>query len=490
VGPGFTPTNTFYNHSSAEKYPGDVEKYITKEYEAGALKIFDISKLNNYHISPLMSRPKDASGRRIILDLSWPQEKLASINACVQVDTYLGTQFLLKLPTVDHITSIVNSFNTPVCIFKIDLARAFRQIPLDPLDAAYLGICWAGKTYFDTAVPFGWRHGSAACQRITDAIRHILYKYGVITVNYIDNFMGIVPIHDADRAFQLTAFILREVGLVTSIEKTVYPTHRTTCLGIVVDTQLFTLSIPLDKLKNIIVMCRRYINSNKISKNQIQSLLGSLIYMHKAILPTRSFVNRIIALLKTAPDKGYIKISQEFKRDLHWFIACSELYNGISKFDITQEYVDYNVYVDASGVGLGACVNNMVYAFPIEGKQDNIAYWEAINVLFTLRTWAHMFRHKLICIHCDNKAAVSMFNTSRGTDCTLQAIAHNIWLLAATFDMRLRFEHIPGQYNCVADLLSRWWVTHNPVAKLYTALGNQPIWSQVDSNNLALNWQI
>jgi hypothetical protein len=162
-----------------------------------------------------MLRPKDASGRRIILDLSWPQEKLASINACIQVDTYLNTQFLLKLPTVDHITSIVNSFNTPVCLFKIDLARAFRQIPLDPLDTAYLGICWAGKTYFDTAVPFGWRHG------------YILYKYGVITVDYIDEFMGIVPTHDVDRAFQLTEFILREVGLVTSIEKTVYPTHRT-----------------------------------------------------------------------------------------------------------------------------------------------------------------------------------------------------------------------------------------------------------------------
>jgi hypothetical protein len=146
--------------------------------------------------------------------------------------------------------------------------------------------------------------------------------------------------------------------------------------------------------------------------------------------------------------------------------------------------------VDASGIGLGACVNNMVYTFPIEGKRDNIAYWEAINVLFALCTWAHIFQHKLIRIHCDNKAAVSIFNTSRGTDCTLQAIARNIWLLAATFDMRLRFEHIPGQYNCVADLLSRWRVTHNPVAKLYTVLGHQPIWSQVDSNNLALNWQI
>jgi hypothetical protein len=347
-----------------------------------------------------------------------------------------------------------------------------------------------GKTYFDTAVPFGWRHGSAACQRITDAIRYILYKYGIITINYIDDFMGIVPAYDADRAFQLTSYILNEVGLITSVEKTVYPTYVTTCLGIVINTRLHTLSIPIDKLKTIIALCKRYINSSKITKNQIQSLLGSLIYMHKAIIPARLFVNRIIVLLKSAPDKGYIKISQDCKRDLHWFIACAELYNGITKFDTTQESAHYDVYVDASGVGLGACVNNMVYTFPIDGKRDNIAYWEAINVLFALRTWAKLFQHRIIRIHCDNKAAVSIFNTSRGTDCTLQAIARNIWLLAATYDMRLHFEHIPGQYNCVADLLSRWQVIHNPVAKLYGMLGDQPMWCQVYRDNLALNWQI
>jgi hypothetical protein len=134
VGPGFVPSDKGYNHSSAEKYPGDVEKYIKKELKAGALKIFDVNKLKNRHISPLMSRPKDASGRRIIL---------ASINACVPFDSYLNTKFVLKLPTIDNITNIINSFTTPVYLFKIDLARAFRQIPLDPLDpldAAYLGI--------------------------------------------------------------------------------------------------------------------------------------------------------------------------------------------------------------------------------------------------------------------------------------------------------------------------------------------------------------
>jgi hypothetical protein len=131
-----------------------------------------------------------------------------------------------------------------------------------------------------------------------------------------------------------------------------------------------------------------------------------------------------------------------------------------------------------------------VYTLPIQGAKDNIAYWEAINVLLALRTWAHILRNKKVCIMCDNQAAVSIFNTSRGTDMTLQAIARNIWLLAASHDMRLQFEHIPGEQNCVADLLSRWQGTHNPLSKLYKYLNNQPVWVEVDRNYLALNWNI
>jgi hypothetical protein len=71
-----------------------------------------------------------------------------------------------------------------------------------------------------------------------------------------------------------------------------------------------------------------------------------------------------------------------------------------------------------------------------------------------------------------------------------EAIARNIWLLAASHDIRLQFEHIPGEQNCVADLLSRWQGIHNPLSKLYKYLNNQPVWVEVDRNYLALNWNI
>jgi hypothetical protein len=51
-------------------------------------------------------------------------------------------------------------------------------------------------------------------------------------------------------------------------------------------------------------------------------------------------------------------------------------------------------------------------------------------------------------------------------------------------------EHIPGKDNVVADLLSRWRLCSNLVAKLYTVLNDAPVWWQVKANDLLLDWLI
>ena len=57
---------------------------------------------------------------------------------------------------------------------KIDVARAFRNLRVDPVDAFKFGISWQGRYYLDVALTFGWTHGSAAFQMTSDAILYIM----------------------------------------------------------------------------------------------------------------------------------------------------------------------------------------------------------------------------------------------------------------------------------------------------------------------------
>jgi hypothetical protein len=118
-------------------------------------------------------------------------------------------------------------------------------------------------------------------------------------------------------------------------------------------------------------------------------------------------------------------ISEGMKCDLLWFIACSQQINARA-FIFKDSRPHTDIFVDASLSTIGGVFPNRVYSVPI-GKNEgwSINQWEAFNVLVALRTWASFFRGKRAVVYCDNKVAVSIFNSGSGEEPVLQAIARN-----------------------------------------------------------------
>ena len=132
------------NHQSATSYPDHVDTYLKEEIENKAmLGPFRTPPIKNLHVSHFMTHEKSNSvNRRVIIDLSWPIGD--SVNAGVTPDIYLGTDFILSYLSVDNIVSEALKLGKGCKIFKVDISRAFRHVPMDPGDLDLLGLRWGG----------------------------------------------------------------------------------------------------------------------------------------------------------------------------------------------------------------------------------------------------------------------------------------------------------------------------------------------------------
>ena len=160
----------------------------------------------------------------------------------------------------------------------------------------------------------GMRTGSALCQRTTDVIRHIMCSKGLDVYNYIDDVICVHRCKNAVAEFQLLYSLFEYLGLPINPKKVVAPARSLTCMGIVLDVDARTASIPQEKCSEILGLCKFFSNKSYISRRQLQSLLGKLLYLHRCVAPSRFFVNRLLNMLRSGDLK--IKITQDTKTTL------------------------------------------------------------------------------------------------------------------------------------------------------------------------------
>ena len=172
------------NHSSATNFSKEVQEFINTEIQHGALLgPFPAPPHDQFHCSPMMTRPKDGNKRRVIVDLSYGE---ATVNGVTIRNSYEDTEFNLQLPSLDHVLYQVFRLNHPKLV-KADISRAFRNVPIDPRDAIKCDITFQNQFYVDKFLVFGSVNGTMKSQNISDAIRHMLRQDGMVVWNYIDD---------------------------------------------------------------------------------------------------------------------------------------------------------------------------------------------------------------------------------------------------------------------------------------------------------------
>ena len=203
----------------------------------------------------------------------------------------------------------------------------------------------------------------------------------LLLFNYIDNLNYTGLPSQMDVCFTFLENLLAELGLETSAKKLVLPSTSITCLGILIDSIQKTVSIPQEELAELTQLCAQWSTKTYSGKRDLQSLLGSLLYVSKCVKHSRFFLNRMLALLRDNHDNKKILITSEFNSFLSH-------YNGITYYD--KKCFHYEVHLDACLTGLNGSYESMVYALPITKAYMNysIAHLEILNIVVALKAWA------------------------------------------------------------------------------------------------------
>ena len=130
---GSEVTHNEVNHKGeGPEFHDDIIAYLKKEIAEGAV-IGPFSEppfKDEIGVSRLNSIPKrDSMRRRVILDLFFPEGK--SVNDGISSECYLGEHKKLVFPSIDDLVKIIHQKSPLVLLFKRDLLRAYRQLPVD-----------------------------------------------------------------------------------------------------------------------------------------------------------------------------------------------------------------------------------------------------------------------------------------------------------------------------------------------------------------------
>ena len=114
-------------------------------------------------------------------------------------------------------------------LFPKDVARAYRQLPLDPRDWPLVCFTVEDRFYMDIIVPFGLRWSASHCQDATNLVSRELRRWGISLLNYIDDFGGVTSSQfEAESHFFQLQGLLETLGLQEACHKA-SPLPRSWC---------------------------------------------------------------------------------------------------------------------------------------------------------------------------------------------------------------------------------------------------------------------
>jgi hypothetical protein len=371
--------------------------------------------------------------------------------------------------------------NTELVVFKSDVSRAYRLLPVHPLWQIRQIITIDGQRHVNRCNHFGNR----AAGRVWGCFIGLVLWIAIF-IKGLDDMLGYVddifswelasntlwydPYNKRLPAKQCRLLQLwDELGIPHEEKKQVFGAPLT-IIGLDVDPNAMTITMPVQARTDLILAIRSFAHEGQRRPlREFQSIAGWINWAFNAYPLLRPGLSTMYAKM-SGKDKPHqsLWVSRSLCRELEWIAGHLEHLTGVHMMNSLEwdaDDADEILYTDACPTGMGFWSPRLRVGFQhliSNNSVHDIFYLEALAVLSAL---AFVVDHcsprpSRVAIFTDNTNSVNIFHSLHARPPYNPILLTAVDLLL-TSNISLRVFYIPGQDNVVADALSRF---HNDIA--------------------------
>ena len=208
---------------------------------------------------------------------------------------------------------------------------------------------------------------------------------------------------------------------------------------------------------------RSLLQAAEVTLRDLQSVIGSLSFVCKAVSPGRAFLRRLIDLTCGIKKPWFrLKLTVGAKKDLEMWLLFLDHFNGSTIFPDQAwfESSDLQFFTDSSGaLGMGGFFRGKWFQalWPNRNfRRRSIAWLEFFPILVAVVLWGPQLRGRRIIIRSDNQPVVNIINKQSSRSPEIMKLVRFFILQCLKSNLAFCAKHIVGRDNEIADSLSRF----------------------------------
>ena len=269
-------------------------------------------------LSNIFLRPKTTGGDRPILNLK-------------ELNQFVPYQHF-KMEGLKDLKTMVQQGDL---FCKIDLKDAYYTVPLSTKSRKYVRFKWRGNLYEFLCLAFGLGPAPRVFTKLLKIPIFILRRINIRLIIYLDDLllMG-ETLQEIEMARDSTIFLFHHLGFVINLKKSVLtPQTRIEFLGIVIDSNAMTISLPEGKAQSLTKLCQHTLTLKQITLREPSSLIGKLRVTAPAILPAPLQLRYLQQLLIQKQHlyqcyESLVSLDKSCLMELKWWITNLNLSKG------------------------------------------------------------------------------------------------------------------------------------------------------------------